>query len=90
MKEEIMAEMNKKVIDKIKNDILEFHTMYGARKVIEEFEAKILELKNPDLSYFFAGNIQGADIKAHEQVVTSSDDLEIICAFAQNNSKWQC
>jgi hypothetical protein len=55
--------------------------------IISRFESKILNLKNPELSYWFVRNIKGADIKAHEQVVINSEDSYFNYLFAKDIKK---
>ena len=64
--------------EKITEEIL--ISMRGVQKVlgnsfiIELFEKKILKVKSPKLSYYFAHDIKGADILAHRNVVINSGD----------------
>ena len=64
--------------EKITEEIL--ISMRGVQKglgnsvVIELFEKKILKVKSPKLSYYFARDIEGADILAHGNVVINSGD----------------
>ena len=55
---------------------------HGDSLVIERFEQKALQEKNPVLSWFFATKIKGADIKAHEQVIIDSKDPKYNYKFA--------
>lgn len=68
--------------NKLIKNIKEYYKSYGAKKTILNFEDDILKLNNPLLSYWFARNIKGANIKAHEQVVLASKDPEYCCWFA--------
>ena len=51
-------------------------------EIVKRYEDKILSLKNNELSYFFAKNIEGADVKAHGNVIIGSKDLEYNYYFA--------
>lgn len=52
------------------------------KQIINMYEEKILNLKNPELSFWFAQNIKGANIKAHGQVIIDSKDLAYNYEFA--------
>ena len=56
--------------------IRKFNDTNGSKKTIEAYEQSILELKNPKLSFYFAKEIKGANIKEHEQVVLDSKSPE--------------
>ena len=67
----------------ITKEVLEtFKEEYGDSLVIERFEQKVLQEKSSILSYFFADKIEGADIKAHEQVIIDSKDPKYNYDFA--------
>ena len=55
-------------INKILFDISIIQQEFGDEIVIAKFEQNVLMLKNPELSYYFAKNVKGADVKAHEKV----------------------
>ena len=40
-----------------------------AELIVSRFESKIFDLKKPELYFWFAKNVKGIDVKAHEQVV---------------------
>ena len=48
------------------------------------FEERILNINKGPVSYYFAKNINGADIKAHGKVVIESKDLGLNYLFAKN------
>lgn len=52
-------------LEKIKN---------GGYSFSLEDEPEILALNNPELSYYFALNVKGANIKEHEKIVINSND----------------
>ena len=62
----------------IKEELIKLKEEYGDSVVIEQLERNVLQVKNPELSYFFATKIKGADVKAHEQVVIDSKNQNII------------
>ena len=47
-------------------------------------EQVVLEAKNPELSYKYALNIKGANIKKHEQVILDSNNAEWCYKFAKD------
>ncbi len=53
-----------------------FNDKNGSKATIEKYEGRVLKLKNPALSFYFAYEIKGANIEAHEQVVLESGDPE--------------
>ena len=55
-----------------------------ARLIISRFESKIFDLKKPELYFWFARYIAGADVKAHEQIVINSGDPEYNYKFARD------
>ena len=73
-KEEKIIEMIKNLIDSGVSD----------RLIVSRFEFKILNLKNPKLSYWFALNINGANVRAHGRVIINSRDPEWNYKFAKN------
>ena len=73
-KEEKIIEMIKNLIDSGVSD----------RLIVSRFEFKILNLKNPKLSYWFALNINGANVRAHGRVIINSRDSEWNYKFAKN------
>ena len=66
------------LLDKIKYE-------HGDKKVIELYEKRILELKDPRLSFEFAKRYKGANIRAHEDVVLDSDGTEYESYLYQYN-----
>ena len=56
-------------------------------KIIELFEERILKLKNPFLSCYFASAFPDSNIKKHEQVVIDSKDLACCFSFANSVPK---
>ena len=50
----------------------ELRTEMPDEKIIELFEKKVLNIKNEKVSYYFAKDVKGADIKAHQQVIIDS------------------
>ena len=52
--------------------------------IVGRFESKILNLKNPKLSYWFALNINGANVRAHGQAIINSGDPEWNYKFAKD------
>lgn len=80
--------MKKNIINEIKTSCLiesidNYKDKMGNLSTIEKYEQKVLDLKNPRLSYEFA-LIEGANIKAHENIVVESNDLGYIYLFARN------
>ena len=75
-----MNNKQEKILEKIKK----YCENYGAKKTILNFEEDILKLNSPNLSYYFACDIEGSNIKAHEQVVLESKDPEWCYYFALN------
>ena len=65
-------------VDKILNYLNEF----GPAATIKEYEEKVLNLNNPELSYYFAANVPGCNLKAHEQIVRNSRNVQYIYLFA--------
>ena len=53
-------------------------------EIVKRYEDKILSLKNNELSYFFAKNIEGADVKAHGKIILDSKDLKFNFLFARD------
>lgn len=72
--------MIQKLIDKTK----EYCEKYGAHHTIIDIERDVLKINNPLLSYCFARDIEGADIKAHGQVVINSKDACLNYCFARD------
>lgn len=52
--------------------------IFGEEKTIENFETEILSLRNPQLSYYFIKNINGANKEMHEEVIRSYKNLKNI------------
>ena len=65
------------LIELKKRDVLE-------NEIIKRYEENILSLKNVELSYAFAKNIKGADVKAHGKVVIESKDPKWNYNFARD------
>lgn len=42
-------------------------------EILKKYEDKILKLKDPELSYYFARDIKGADVLAHYKMVKGSN-----------------
>lgn len=76
-----MKENEKVIIEEIKK-LRQFG--YSDEDIIKEFESKILKLNSLALSFFFAKNVKGADIQAHEKVIIASKDLERNYMFAKD------
>ena len=57
------------------NDIKKYAEKYGHKNTVMAFEQNILDSAIPYLSYVFARNIKGANIKAHGQAIIDSGDL---------------
>lgn len=55
-----------------------------AELIISRFESKIFDLKKPELYFWFAKNVKGIDVKAHEQAVIDKRDPEWNYKFAKN------
>lgn len=51
-------------------------------QIVERYEKRALQLNNCRLSLLFAQSVEGADIRAHEDVVINSCDLDCIYDFA--------
>lgn len=75
--------MDRFEISGIIDRILIIRNKYGDKVVIDNFETKILKANNPELSYWFLLEIDGANVKAHSQVAIDSNDLEWNLKFAQ-------
>ena len=73
-KEEKIIEMIKTLIDSGVSEQL----------IVSRFESKILDLKKSKLSYWFAQNVKGADVRAHGRVIINSRDSEWNYKFAKN------
>ena len=58
-------------------------------EIVKRYEDKILSLKNNELSYFFAKNIEGADVKAHGKIILDSKDLKFNFLFARDKAHEQ-
>ena len=70
------ANMNKEEqIEQIENTLMRLKE-YGVTEdvIVKRYENKILSLKNVVLSYFFAKNVDGADVIAHGKVIIESKD----------------
>ncbi len=72
------------VLNEITFNILIVKNNYGDKQVIALFEKNILKVKNPKLCCWFAQNVKGADIKAHEQVVLDSKKPKLSYYFARD------
>ena len=72
------------VLNEITFNILTVKNNYGDKQVIALFEKNILKVKNPKLCCWFAQNVKGADIKAHEQVVLDSKKPKLSYYFARD------
>jgi len=66
----------------IKEAIDEFYEKYGSEQTIKYLESLILEMKNGEVSYYFAKKMDGTSIKAHEQIVIETNDANLNCSFA--------
>ncbi len=75
--------MDNKTEKIILKKISKYCESYGAKKTILNFEEDILKLNNPFLSYWFAGSIKGANIKALEKIVLESKDSEWCYRFSK-------
>ena len=62
----------------------ELRTAMPDEKIIELFEKKVLNIKNEKVSYYFAKDVKGADIKAHGQVIIDSKNLNYNYRFARD------
>lgn len=58
-------------------------------EIIKQYEDKILTLKNSKLSYYFAKNITGANIKAHERALIKNYNFDFYAAssFAKDEEQ---
>ena len=75
--------MNK--VQQIANTLIELKKRAVSEKeIIEKYEENILSLKNAELSYAFAKNIEGVDVKAHGKVVIESKNPEWNYKFAKD------
>ncbi len=52
--------------------------------IISRFESKIFDLKKPELYFWFAKNVKGADVKAHGQAIINSCNPEWNYKFARD------
>lgn len=57
---------------------------FGPEFLIEHFEQKVIESNNEDLSYYFAKEVEGANINAHEQIVLNGEDYATCFCFARD------
>ncbi len=64
------------------DDILNYLNEFGPTATINEYETKVLDMCSPELSYFFAANVPGCNLKAHERVVKESGNIQCIYQFA--------
>ena len=55
-----------------------------AELIISRFESKIFDLKKPELYFWFAKNVKGIDVKAHEQAVIDKRDPELNYIFVRD------
>ena len=67
-------EMLEEKTEEILEELMKLKEKYGDSIVIEQLERNVLQGENPELSYFFATQIKGADKKAHSQVILDSKD----------------
>ena len=65
-------------------EICLFNRRYGDKKTINNYEANILDLKNPWLCCRFAGLVYGTDKKALEKVVIESKNPRYCYEFAKS------
>ncbi len=61
-----------------------YYKNYGTKRTKLNFEDDILKLNSPNLSYWFAKNIEGSNIKAHEQIVLESKNPKWCYKFARD------
>lgn len=52
--------------------------------IISRFESKIFDLKKPELYFWFAKNVKGADVKAHGKAIINSCNPEWNYKFARD------
>lgn len=57
---------------------------YTDSQILNDFEIKILKLKNVELSAYFYKNIKGANLELHEKVIIDSKDLLENYIFARD------
>ncbi len=74
--------LNNIKIDALKKKLIAFSREYGDKKTVDTFEGDILELKNANLSCWFATHINCANIPAHEKIVIDSNDAYLCYEFA--------
>ena len=74
-----------KVVEQIENTLmgLKEHGVLE-NEIIKRYEKKILSLKNAELSYVFAKNVKGFDVKAHGQVIIECKEPEWNYKFAKD------
>lgn len=57
---------------------------YPDNKIIQMYEREVLALNSAYLSYYFARNIKGVNIKAHEKVILKSNNVKYGYKFAKD------
>ena len=72
------------MLEEITEELMKLKEEYGDSVVIEKFERNVLQVKNPELSYFFATEIEGVDKKAHEQAILDSKDPKYNYMYAHD------
>ena len=61
-----------------------FKTIFGDEFVLNAYESQILNFNNIALSYWFAKNIEGANLLAHANIVINGDNPFVCNEFALN------
>lgn len=74
-----ISRFNSKIVDLL----FEIKNTFGDKMVVFSYEEKILKLKSSFLSLVFASNIEGSDIKKHQQVVIDSKEALFNYHFAR-------
>lgn len=72
------------IIAELIGNIIRFKNKFGDEETIEKFEQKILDLNNYKISYLFARDIKGADIKSHGHIVIDSNNIGFNYIFARD------
>ncbi len=76
--------MSTQQIAELKEAIEIYLKDFGPEFLIEHFEQKVIESNNENLSYYFAKEVEGANINAHEQIVLNGEDYATCFYFARD------